>query len=96
EESPPGKPAEAFGLEAPYPNPTASSVTVPLVLPEAAEARVVVYDVLGRTVAVLAEGLRSAGNYNLTVATDDLVPGLYFVRAVSGSSTVVYTFTVAR
>ncbi|MEO0742832.1 MAG: T9SS type A sorting domain-containing protein [Bacteroidota bacterium] len=96
EESPPGKPAEAFQLGAPYPNPAGETVTVPLALPEAAEARVIVYDVLGRTVAVLAEGRHDAGTYDLTVATSDLAAGVYVVRAVSESSTAVQTFTVAR
>ncbi|MEL6445880.1 MAG: right-handed parallel beta-helix repeat-containing protein [Bacteroidota bacterium] len=87
---------EAFQLGAPYPNPAGETVTVPLALPEAAGARVIVYDVLGRTVAVLAEGRRDAGTYDLTVATRDLAAGVYVVRVVSESSTAVQTFTVAR
>ncbi|MEO1077723.1 MAG: sialidase family protein, partial [Bacteroidota bacterium] len=61
EEPSPGKPAEAFALGAPYPNPTREAVTVPLTLAEPGAVRVVVVDVLGRQVAVLAEGARAAG-----------------------------------
>ncbi len=70
-----------FALGAPYPNPSAGSVTVPLTLGRAAEARVVVFDMLGRRVAVLAEGLLGAGRHALTLEAAGLPAGVYLVRA---------------
>jgi hypothetical protein len=75
----PGKPGAELGT--PYPNPSSGAVTVPLVLPEAAEVRVVVYDVLGRQVAMLAEGQTEAGRRELTLDGRALPAGLYVVRA---------------
>ncbi|MEO1571743.1 MAG: T9SS type A sorting domain-containing protein [Bacteroidota bacterium] len=96
EEPLPGKPAEAFQLGAPYPNPTGETVTVPLALPEAAEARVVVYDVLGRVVAVLSDGPLEPGRHTFEMTTTTLAAGVYVVRAVSGQGVATQTFTVAR
>ncbi|MEM6785851.1 MAG: T9SS type A sorting domain-containing protein, partial [Bacteroidota bacterium] len=96
----PGKPAEAFVLGVPYPNPTATSVAVPLALPETAEVRVAVVDLLGREVAVLAEGRRAAGTHALAFETGGLAPGVYVVQAVvataGGTQPFQETFTVVR
>ncbi|MEL6770558.1 MAG: T9SS type A sorting domain-containing protein [Bacteroidota bacterium] len=80
EEPPLGKPSEAAFLGTPYPNPSAHTMTVPLVLREAAEVRVTVVDLLGREVAVLAEGIRAAGTHTLTVETAGWPSGVYVAR----------------
>jgi len=77
----PGKPAAEFVLSPAYPNPSSGAVTVPLVLPEAAEVRVMVYDVLGRQVSVLTEGRVEAGRREFTLDGGALPAGLYIVRA---------------
>ncbi len=64
-----------------YPNPTAGGATVPFDLPAAAEVRVAVYDLLGRTVAVLAEGLHEAGRHEARFGTARLASGVYVIRA---------------
>ena len=68
-------------LEAPYPNPSRSAATVPLVLGEAAEVRLTVYDVLGREVALLHEGRLAAGEHRFMLESRALPAGLYLVRA---------------
>ncbi len=88
--------AGAFALGAPYPNPSAGSVVVPLSLGRAAEARVVVYDVLGRQVATLAEGLLEAGAHTLTLEAARLPAGVYLVRAASEEFTTSQRITVVR
>jgi len=50
-------------LGAPGPNPVAASTTVMFSLPEAMSVELVVYDVSGRSVAVLADGLLGAGEH---------------------------------
>ncbi len=67
-----------------YPNPSASRVTVPVVLGTDAEVSVTVFDVLGRRVAVLAEGHLEAGRHALTLDTSALPTGVYLVRAAAG------------
>ena len=68
-------------LLAPYPNPSASAVTVPVALAEAGAVRVGVFDVLGRRVAVLWDGPLAAGAHALRLDGAALPAGLYVVRA---------------
>ncbi|MEO1077542.1 MAG: T9SS type A sorting domain-containing protein, partial [Bacteroidota bacterium] len=68
----------------------------PLVLGEASEVHVAVVDLLGREVAVLAEGTRAAGTYALTFETAGLPAGVYVVRAAIGGVTETQRVTVAR
>ena len=70
-----------------YPNPSRCASTVTLVLAEAADVAVAVYDVLGRRVAVLHEGRVEAGTSELRFDGSRLPAGPYLVRAtVSGPS----------
>jgi hypothetical protein len=72
--------AEGVGLTV-YPNPTARRAVVPFELPEAAAVRIAVYDVLGRRVAVLAEGRYEAGRHRAVLDASGLGSGSYVVRA---------------
>jgi hypothetical protein len=78
-------PAEAFALRPVYPNPTTSHATVRLDLPTAQAARVAVFDVLGRRVAVLHDGPLGAGAHRLRLDASALPAGVYVVRAASAS-----------
>lgn len=69
-----------FALEDAYPNPFTTTATIPYVLPQAADVRLTVYDVLGREVATLAEGAHEAGRHAATVSGRGLSGGVYFVR----------------
>src|SRR5690606_11181113 len=53
---------ETYALSAVYPNPFRARATVTYALPAHGRVRVAVYDVLGREVAVLAEGMQQAGH----------------------------------
>lgn len=90
----PGSP-EAFALDAPYPNPARGAVTVAFTLRRAAEVSLEVLDVLGRRVAVLADGSFPTGKHALAFDTARLPAGVYVVR-VSGSSVASRRFTVMR
>ena len=90
----PGKPGAELG--AAYPNPSSGSVTVPLVLPEAAEVSVAVFDVLGRQVAVLADGRVEAGTHRFAFEVSMLPSGVYVVRAEGNGLHVAQPFTVVR
>ncbi len=87
---------EAVALGAPYPNPSSGSVVVPLVLGTATEARVVVFDVLGRRVATLAEGHLEAGRHDLALDAAVLPAGVYLVRATSDGFTASWRLTLVR
>jgi hypothetical protein len=91
----PGEPA-ALVIEGVRPNPVAGVAAVRYVLPEAGRVRVAVYDVLGRVVAVLAEGPAVAGRYEASVAGGSLAPGVYVVAVETAGGRAARTFTVLR
>ena len=75
----------AYGLSRPYPNPFRDAATLTLTVPEHAGAlRVSVFDVLGREVAVLADGVLTPGEHALTLDGAGLPSGLYLVRLETG------------
>ncbi len=72
---------EGFVLEQNYPNPFNPSTTIGFMLPEAAEATLTVYDVLGRKLAVAFQGPAAAGvRYQAPFNAGDLPSGIYFYR----------------
>ncbi|MEM8602040.1 MAG: T9SS type A sorting domain-containing protein, partial [Bacteroidota bacterium] len=87
---------EAFRLGAPYPNPAAGSATVPVVLTERAAVRVAVFDVLGREVAVLADGPLGAGEHAFALDATDLPSGVYLVRIGAEGFDTTQPLTVFR
>ncbi|HLA62820.1 MAG TPA: T9SS type A sorting domain-containing protein [Rhodothermales bacterium] len=78
------------------PNPVAGSGLVRYVLPTAGVVRVALYDVLGREVALLADGEQGAGRYDVALDAGRLAPGAYLVRLTAGGATLVRRVTVAR
>jgi len=80
-------PPTTFALRA-FPNPFAASASVELTVADGAGAlRLAVYDVLGREVAVLADGVLAPGEYPFTLDGAELPAGLYFVRLATGRQT---------
>ena len=76
---------DQLSVEAPRPNPFRERVTLRYTLPSAQEVRVAVYDVLGRRVQTLVDGLKEAGPHRATWDGVDrsggtLASGVYFVR----------------
>jgi len=56
-------------------------------LPEASAVRLVIYDVLGRQVATLVDGVRPAGRHRVTFEAANLPSGIYLYRLDAGSFT---------
>ena len=56
----------AFGLESIAPNPASGPITITYHMARPGPATITVYDLLGRTVATLDQGVRSAGRHVVT------------------------------
>ncbi|WP_179270989.1 T9SS type A sorting domain-containing protein [Rubricoccus marinus] len=89
-------PEASFGLGAPAPNPARGLVRVPYTLSASGEARVSVYDALGREVATLASGAHAAGAHTATLDAGALAPGVYVVRLSTPEAASVQRITVVR
>ena len=76
------------------PNPFGDRTTLRFTLPEAADARVEVLDLLGRRVALLADGPAEAGTHTVVWDGAGAPAGVYVVRLATG--TAVRTLRVTR
>jgi hypothetical protein len=63
-----------------YPNPFNPSTTINFDLPEPSHISLVVYDVLGRKVAELENGMKEAGYHSTTWNANKVASGIYFAR----------------
>jgi hypothetical protein len=70
----------AFRLEQNYPNPFNPATRIRYTLPDAAPVRLDVFDLLGRRVAVLADGFQPPGTHEVTFDARGLPGGPYFYR----------------
>ncbi len=94
-EAPPAGTVE-LALEAARPNPVRSRATVRFTTAAAGTVRLTLVDVLGRQVAVLAQGERAAGAHEATLDAGRLASGVYLLVLESGGSRAVRPVTVVR
>lgn len=71
---------ESVALRGNYPNPFNPVTTLQYALPSAGEVTLRVFDVLGRQVATLAQGVQAAGSHELRFDGANLASGLYLYR----------------
>ncbi len=79
------EPPDDLRLAGPFPNPFRDAAALTLTVPEGlGRLRVAVYDVLGREVAVLADGVLAPGEHPLVLDGSGLAAGVYLVRLETG------------
>ena len=95
--------AAALASEAPVdlavtvvPNPTAGRALIAFGAEEATDARVVVFDVLGRQIAELVSGPVDRGRHEFAFDGANVPSGVYVVRATVGNETRTARLTVVR
>lgn len=88
--------ARGVALSAPRPNPTRGRAEFGLSLERSMAVNAQVVDLMGRTVAVLAEGTFAAGETTLGLDTSALASGVYVVRIQAGNEVVTRRMTVVR
>ncbi len=83
-------------LDAVYPNPARDIATIGFAMPEASEVYLAVYDVLGRQVAMLSDGMVEAGNHTVIFDGSALPSGVYVVRMSTGEVVATQRVTMMR
>ena len=86
--------ANGFRIESIYPNPVATSATILIVLERAVAVSLSIYDMLGRRVASLADGVLPAGRHELEWTPSQVPAGTYAVMLVAGSGREIRTLVV--
>jgi hypothetical protein len=80
-----------------YPNPFNPSTQISFTLPEAQQVSLVVYDMLGREVAVLArQQIMPAGSTTFNFDASGLSSGMYIYRLISNSSVITKKMTLIK
>ncbi|QXD14098.1 heparinase II/III-family protein [Rhodocaloribacter litoris] len=78
---------QALRIEGPFPNPSRGATHLRLFLPEPGHVRVTAYDLLGRRLAVLADGYRPRGvsviSWEAGVSGGGLPAGPYFIEVLT-------------
>jgi FG-GAP-like repeat/Secretion system C-terminal sorting domain len=89
--------ASSYSISSAYPNPFNPNTSVHVAVPESAELSVVVYDVTGRLVVTLHDGLVEAGQHTINWNAEGSASGIYLVRAiVPGKMDQVQKVTLIR
>ena len=83
-------------LGAAYPNPFSSKTTISFSLPTAQEVCLTVYDVLGREVATLIDGMQEAGEQLVEFDASELPSGVYLIRVEAGATQRTQRITLVR
>lgn len=76
---------EEYVLYQSYPNPFNPTTTIKYSLPQSDNVSLVVYDILGREVAVLLDEYRIAGTYSVEFNASRYASGIYFYQLQAGN-----------
>ena len=79
-----------------HPNPFNPETTIRYALPQGAEVRLAVYDLLGQEVGVLVDGFQPAGQHRVRFDGGDLPSGSYVYRLQVGEEVVARTMTLVK
>jgi flagellar hook assembly protein FlgD len=92
---------KSFTLFQNYPNPFNPSTVIRFVLPQAGQTRLTVYNILGHRIRTLVDGVRSAGEHQVTWdarsdAGTKVASGIYFYRLEAHGLTQARKLTLQR
>ncbi len=85
-----------YRLEQNYPNPFNPSTTIAFDVPALHQVELAVYDVIGRRVALLVDGVLSAGRHEAIWQAGKLPSGTYFYRLTAGAFSQTKAMTLMK
>lgn len=85
-----------YALEQNYPNPFNPVTTISFNVPQASDVNLTVYDMLGRQVRVLVNGLVTSGRHEVTFEASDLPSGTYLYRLETPTQTLSKMLTLLK
>jgi hypothetical protein len=87
---------EMFALYQNYPNPFNPVTTIFYDLPRSSHVVLAIYDVLGRQVSVLVDGVEEAGRHQRLFDASSFTSGIYFYRLSALGSTQIRKITLLK
>ena len=79
-----------------FPNPFNLSTEVFFNMPQGGEVSLEVYDLLGRKIDTVFEGLKAAGRHRLVWEAEALASGVYFLKLSAGETVVTRSVTLLK
>jgi hypothetical protein len=97
----PGQPATVsapaqFALEGAFPNPFNPTTALSYKLQATSHVRLTVWDTAGRLVSTLVDGMREAGQHQVTFDGSHLASGMYFVSMQAGDFSAVQKMMLVK
>ena len=86
----------SFALQQNYPNPFNPATAIEYTVPATSKVRLEVFDILGRSVAVLVNGEQAVGTYTVRFDAARLASGLYLYRLTAASKVQVKTMLLLK
>ncbi len=87
---------EGFTLLQNYPNPFNPTTTIQYSIPQSVFVSLTIYDLLGREVRKLVEGVQATGAYSVEFHSRDLSSGIYFYELRCGESSRIRKMLVLK
>ena len=87
---------DKFELYASYPNPFNPTTTIAYDVKDAANVKLVVYDLLGRRISTLIDGFQVSGRYSARFDASRLSSGMYFYKIEMGEFSSVKSMLLIR
>jgi hypothetical protein len=85
-----------FSLSQNYPNPFNAQTTIQYSLPSQSPVAIEIFDILGRKIETLAEGIRPAGNHQATWDARWQTSGIYFYKMKADKMTETKKMIIAK
>jgi hypothetical protein len=85
-----------FALDQNFPNPFNPETTIHYTLRSGGKVRLIAYDLTGRLVAVLVNGVQNGGSHQVTFTATGLSSGIYFYRLQSPDGTLTKKMVLIR
>jgi hypothetical protein len=79
---------EEYQLAQNYPNPFNPSTQITYAIKKAGRVKLMVYNMLGHTVATLVDGIQTRGSHSVQFDAPDLSSGIYFYKLQAGSKII--------
>lgn len=83
-------------LDQNYPNPFNPSTTIRFQLPTQMNVNLSIYDILGRQVGVVFNGLKSEGTHSIQFDASNLASGIYFYRLTTSDGVLTRKMTLIK
>jgi hypothetical protein len=72
-----------------YPNPFNSTLTIRYNISKSENISLLMYELSGREIAVIDQGVKSAGQHSVSYCNSNLVSGLYLIKLTSERQTIM-------